>query len=791
MLKAGVFLQNRYEIISRIGSGGMADVYRAKDHKLNRFVAVKVLKQEFKDESGFISKFRVEAQAAAGLAHANIVNVYDVGEENGVNFIVMELVEGITLKAYITKKGKIPVREATSIALQVAAGLEAAHNNGIIHRDVKPQNIIISMDGKAKVTDFGIARAASSNTINSSVMGSVHYSSPEQTRGGYSDAKSDIYSMGITMYEMLTGRVPFDGDSTVAVALKHLQEDMIPPRKLAPEIPYSTEQIILKCTQKSPDRRYGNMTELIQDLKESLVNPEGNFVTIASLNNNAHTVLLSREEINQIKNGTMPTYDETLNTGAAGSFAEEGNVGGDNRSYPYGGNYYQKSGYQDLKYNQEYGGSYTDSPYASNYSSAYGSSSYQDKMNYPPEEDLMETDDDFSYDEEEYQRRRKKPGYLKKKNQESGLSTGAENLITVACIAAAVVVGCILLAMLASALGLFHFGSKNKTEAGEGQTGQNMSGTVTESAPVEVPSLLGKTEAQAQSLLNEYNLGYKYQGESPSSEYPKGQVVSQSVEAGSLVDKNTTVGYVLSSGSSENLKVPGLTNASLEDAKKALTGMGLVVTVDNSRYSDTVAEGNVITTNPGSGSAVNVGDTVTVYVSQGQEASTVEVPKVVGHYVDDASKVLTNIGLYVFITEVTDSTVEKGMVISQDIEAGSSVQTGTSVTLTVSAGSPDPEIVVNPEGTWKCNVQLKTPQGYENTANPGEQVWIEAVRIELVQNGTATTIYEGGAYFPYSFSVEGQAGVTTGTANVYILNPQTWAVEDTITYEGIEFGQVE
>lgn len=773
----------------------MADVYKAKDHKLNRFVAVKVLKQEFKDDSGFVSKFRVEAQAAAGLAHANIVNVYDVGEENGVNFIVMELVEGITLKAYIAKKGKLPVREATSIALQVAAGLEAAHNNGIIHRDVKPQNIIISLDGKAKVTDFGIARAASSNTINSNVMGSVHYSSPEQTRGGYSDAKSDIYSMGITMYEMLTGRVPFDGDSTVTVALKHLQEEILSPRKLAPEIPFSTEQIILKCTQKSPDRRYSNMTELIRDLKESLVNPDGNFVTIATLNSNAHTVMLSKEEINQIKSGNMPTYDETLNTGAAGSFSDEGNVTGDNRNYPYGGNYYQKSGYQDLKYNQEsYGGSYADSPYASSYTSTYGNSyagNYQDKMNYPLDEEL-EGDDEFDYDEDEYQHRKKHlPGYLKKKNSEGGLGTGMERVITVVCIVAAVIVGCILLAMLASALGLFHFGSGGQTDVGQAQTSQSNVGIVTEQSKVKVPDLRGKTEAEAQSLLRKFDLGYKYQGESPSSEYPKGQVVSQSVEANSMVERNTTVGYVLSSGSSEALKVPGLTNVSLEDAKKALTGMGLVVSVDNTRYSETVAEGYVITTNPGSGSSVNVGDTVTVYVSQGQEAFTVEVPKVAGHYVDDASTVLTNMGLYVYITEVTDSTVEKGMVIAQDIAPGTSVQTGTSVTLTVSAGPPDPEIVINPQGTWKCNAQLKAPEGYQNEQNPGEPVWIDAIRIELVQNGEATTIYEGGAYFPYSLSVEGKAGVKTGTANVYILDPQTWAVVDTITYEGIEFSQVE
>ena len=278
MLKDGMFIQNRYEIISRIGSGGMADVYKAKDHKLNRFVAVKVLKKEYREDKGFITKFRVEAQSAAGLAHANIVNIYDVGEEAGIYYIVMELVEGITLKEYIRKKGRLSVREATSIALQISAGLEAAHNNGIIHRDVKPQNIIISTDGKVKVADFGIARVSTSDTINSNVMGSVHYSSPEQCRGGYSDGKSDIYSLGITMYEMLTGHVPFDGDTAVSVAIQHLQDEFKGPKEEVPEIPVSTNQIVLKCTQKSPDRRYANMTELIRDLRESLVNPDGNFV---------------------------------------------------------------------------------------------------------------------------------------------------------------------------------------------------------------------------------------------------------------------------------------------------------------------------------------------------------------------------------------------------------------------------------------------------------------------------------------------------------------------------------
>lgn len=302
MLRLGMFLGDRYEILEQIGSGGMSDVYKGKDHKLNRFVAIKVLKNEYSNDKNFVSKFRIEAQSAAGLAHPNIVNVYDVGEEEGIHYIVMELVEGITLKNYIHKKGKLSVKEAISIAIQMSMGIEAAHNNHIIHRDIKPQNIIISRDGKVKVTDFGIARAASSNTISSNVMGSVHYTSPEQARGGYSDEKSDIYSLGITIYEMLTGRVPFDGENTVAVAIKHIQDEMDSPRIYSPEIPISLEKIVFKCTQKRADRRYTNMTEVISDLKQSLINPEEDFVKIVPEENYEKTIMITDDERGKIKN---------------------------------------------------------------------------------------------------------------------------------------------------------------------------------------------------------------------------------------------------------------------------------------------------------------------------------------------------------------------------------------------------------------------------------------------------------------------------------------------------------
>lgn len=293
MLREGMFLADRYEIIEQIGTGGMADVYKAKCHKLNRYVAIKVMKSEFSQDKTFVSKFWAEAQSAAGLVNPNVVNVYDVGIENGIYYIVMELVEGITLKKYIEKRGRLPYKEAVSIAIQVANGMDAAHKHNIVHRDIKPQNIIISKEGKVKVTDFGIAKVASSATINTSAsMGSVHYISPEQARGGYSDERSDIYSLGITLFEMLTGTVPFDGDSAVSVAVQHIQDSIPLPSQLVEGVPVSVDKIVLKCTQKKTDRRYQSAAELIVDLKKSLVMPDEDFVRMGS----AYDSVLKKDE---------------------------------------------------------------------------------------------------------------------------------------------------------------------------------------------------------------------------------------------------------------------------------------------------------------------------------------------------------------------------------------------------------------------------------------------------------------------------------------------------------------
>ena len=708
----------------------MADVFRARDHKLNRFVAIKVLKAEFRSDKEFVSKFRVEAQAAAGLAHPNIVNVYDVGDENGIYFIVMELVEGITLKAYILSKGRLSVRETTGICLQVASGLEAAHNNGIIHRDVKPQNIIISTDGTAKVADFGIARAASSDTINSNVMGSVHYSAPEQSRGGFSDAKSDIYSLGITMYEMLTGEVPFDGDSTIEVALKHLQEELVSPRELLPDLPRAMEQIIIKCTQKSPDRRYQNLSLLIRDLKESLVNPNGDFVRLASENPKGATHKYSRADLEEINRRAQ-----------------------DPEGYP---------GLFDDSYDDrnDYGPD-EDDPY------------YSDLDDYDPD-DLI--DDDVRDRKRDRKRDRGKGG--RRHDSDTG---GTEKAITAVAILVAVVVGLIILYLIVHTFDLLGGGG------GSGSTEGDSSVTIDLTAGmVRVPDLRGKTENEAQQILRENELGYKYLGETSSDEYASGQVASQDTEPGRSVQKNTRIGYTLSIGSAQALTVPDLTNKTQADAEQALTSIGLLVLVDNTRFSDEIASGNVITTNPGAGSSVHEGDTITLYISQGQNSQQVQVPDTQGKYKDDAVTILSNSGLYVYVASEPSDTVAENLVIRHDIPPGSSVQTGSAITITVSTGPANP-IVIDPNGThdaatqsgsgWTCYAQLQAPEGFVDGST---------VRITLEQNGTQTTVFEGVTGFPYLLNVQGQPGVAEGTAYVYTMDA-AGNITTTTKYSGISF----
>ena len=698
MVRIGMFLGDRYEILEKIGTGGMAEVFKGKDHKLNRFVAVKVLKDEFAEDKNFVRKFKEEAQAAAALAHPNIVNVYDVGDEMNINYIVMELVEGITLKTYIEKKGRLTVKEATSIAIQVASGLEVAHNNRIVHRDIKPQNIIISREGKVKVTDFGIAKSVSSNTNTADTMGSVHYTSPEQARGGYSDAKSDIYSLGIVMYEMVTGRVPFDGETTVVVAVKHLQEDIVSPRVYASDVPVSLEHIILKCTEKSPDRRYQNVTELIADLKQSLLTPDVNFVK-EIVPDGAKTVAITRDEISKIKKetGRIPQTEDDAES-----------------RYAYLDRLNEEDGEDDDE-------------------------AYDDDEDY----------DDGDYDDEDYDEAEDDEEDEDDDDDGGILDPKLEKIMMIGGIAAAVIIVIIVIVILVQVFG----GGGAKKDKDE-QNIPEIEDVVEEKA--EVPNLLGKSYSEAKEELNGMNLGIKLGETRASDEYDPGQIISQSIEAGTEVDANTTI-VVDICGDGSQAEVPDLEGKTQTQAENALTALGLSVDITE-KFSDTVDKGYVISTSPKAGSKVDKGGVVQVVVSKGSEADAmVEVPTLTNRDEATAKQLLSSAGLASgSVTQEFSDTVESGKIISQNPTAGTKVEKGTKVSYVVSKGQENiyigdamkdgsSESAVTAYLTGK-GLKVSRSEAYSDTVKKGDVISYNPGNGSTVAPGSTVTIvdYEPG-----------------------------------------------
>ncbi len=643
-----MFIADRYEILLKIGSGGMSDVYKAMDHKLNRFVAIKVLKNEYSEDKNFVGKFRAEAQAAAGLIHANIVSVYDVGEESGMHYIVMELVEGITLKKYIEKKGRLGVREAVSIAIQMAQGIEAAHKHSIVHRDIKPQNIIISKEGKVKVTDFGIARAASTSTINSQVMGSVHYISPEQARGGYCDSKSDIYSFGVSLYEMLTGRVPFEGESTVSVALQHIQDDIISPKKYAPDIPISVEKIVLKCTQKKTDRRYQNMADLIADLKRSLVTPDEDFVVIAAAAvPTTPTQLITDEEMAEI---TKASSKKNIST--------EGILTEDTLD--------------DIK---------VDESTATGYDNPSSDDDYSDV-----EEDDDDDDDDDNYVD---------PDAVVKS---SSKTKKLDRIITILGILLAVVILVITVVIIFKLSNIF--GGNGSSSSSSSKTSSSASSS--EQTGVKVPNVLGMTYEEAKKALNDVGLGIK-KVEDYSSTYSEGLIFLQSVDAHEYVSNNTTIIVTVSKGSEDFVlgSVEGLDQA---EGERQLKAKNLVTSVIYEETDDDTLVGKIKSQAPVAGTTVKSGDTITLTVYRGADTIMGVVPEIVGKTESAARKAIEDAGFV--IGEVTykyDEEVEEGVVISQSgaVAGEQAVADGktTIINMVVSEGSFEvPDITGMTEG---------------------------------------------------------------------------------------------
>ena len=669
MLAEGMFLVDRYEILSKIGAGGMSDVYKAKDHILGRMVAIKVLKQEFSEDINFVTKFRTEAQSAAGLEHPNIVNIYDVGSENGMHFIVMEYVEGITLKTYVEKKGQLSFKEATSIAIQVARGIETAHNKAITHRDIKPQNIMISTDGKVKVTDFGIAKAISSNTISSDAMGSVHYASPEQTRNGFIDGRSDIYSLGIVMYEMVTGRVPFDGESTVAVAIQHLQEEMVVPSAYAADLPISYEKIILKCTQKNPERRYQTVADLLADLRQALVTPDEDFVVIAPLVM-GDTRIVNGEELDVI----ISTADDADLESENGFAASEDETAEEEESE-------DATGFLDPKMEKvvmfgsialgilivaiivflassmiidwmNFGNKNSESEGSQQTESQIDDDKDQDK---DKEEVEMIDIVGMSKDEAEkalakigleldfvYQESDKEDGTVLEQGEKKGTMVEKGSIITVII------------------------------------AGENPNVTL-----IAVPDVVGEDEATAEQTLKDKGFkvtkDYEY-----SDTVEAGKVISQTPEADEKKTKDTRVTIIISEGANTKTVPADLIGKSESDAIKALEDLGFIANVVKQTSNGAYPEGTVFKVD-GAGTQKAIGSTINVYVSN-DETVKVKIPtNLVGMDQDEAGRELENLGFLVKVKEDKESTEPEGTVTLVEM-AGVEVKEGSTVVIYVSTG---------------------------------------------------------------------------------------------------------
>ncbi|MGN0165139.1 MAG: Stk1 family PASTA domain-containing Ser/Thr kinase [Lachnospiraceae bacterium] len=684
-VRSGLFISERYEIIANIGSGGSADVYKAKDHRLNRFVAIKILKQSFAGDHKIVEKFRQEAQSCAGLTHPNIVSVYDVGNDGDLYYIVMELIEGITLKRFIEKKGRLEVKEAVGIAIQIAQGLDAAHANHVVHRDIKPQNIIISREGKVKVTDFGIARATfgtSTNTINQAPVGSVHYLSPEQARGGFSDERSDIYSLGVTIYEMLAGKVPFTGDNNVSVALLHIQGEATPLHELNPDVTPSIEKIVVKCMQKKPERRYFSASELIRDLKAAILNPTGDFVKMSSaVVNDSPTINMTREEMETIKSQSHADQDfdeddyeqleddeddelDSVNSKTEkiiviGSIVlvalflaviiffvvKNLNVFGNNNNDPAQEEVVKLT---NADINKLLNGDYTLEQLTERLKNDYNIGDFSTRYEFNENVDM---DHIVSL-------------YYESNNLIVVISKGAKPIDQVIMI-----------------------------------------------------DVTGLNYQEAKTLLTTQlspDITVSFEPSEEHTDEPLNTVIEQSVKEGELIALDEHIVLTYSIGP-EQLTVPDLTSSAFSKSMvETQYGDSFTFKFEYDLENDYSTEqaGVVVRTEPAVGEKINKGDEITVYLS----SEIVTVPDVKNIAQADAEKALTSKGFKVEIKAEYSDTVNSGLVISQSVSSDSTADRGSTITLTISKGkepvatstptptpentptpTPEPEITEEPE----------------------------------------------------------------------------------------------
>ena len=721
MLEKGTVISKRYQVIEKLGSGGMAVAYKARDMRLGRFVTVKVLKDEYSENDDFLAKFSSEASAAASLSHHNIVRVYDVGEDRGINYIVMEYVHGESLKKTIEKKAPFDTLTTLSVAMQIASALSHAHKHHVVHRDIKPQNILVSVDGTVKVTDFGIARAATANTYAADVnaMGSVHYFSPEQARGGYVNEKSDIYSLGITMFEMATGKVPFDASSSIAIALKHLNEELPDIKQYNPNVTRGLEGIIRKATQKKADERYDNIDLMISDIKLAIIEA----ARIAK-SSKAKAVEKAEPEIDvpQFKTSRDRRAAEDkpiINDAVAEEIAEkdndelEGQLSLDDVNGGAGGSEDYDDEYDD-QYDDGYDEDYDDyddeepEDEAGNEENeikvelaqniklpkrSVGFDKYSKKLKLNNENDSYDDDyDDYDddYDDDDFD------DYYREFDEEKR----QERRVTIAAVITAFVIIGIIVFVGVKFFNVFENAAAvfNRTET--------------------VPKFVGMTMTDAEEQAS--SLGIRLiEGAVVDSTEPADTILTQDVEEGTEITDNMEIMVTVSSGA-DMYELPNVVGEQESDAISKITSALNANIIIEYEYDETHQEGEVIKQSPEGNTMVSASSDVVLTICRDQDSINAVVPKVEGYTEEEAIEKIEASGLTVGnISRTTSTSVASGYVITQTAEPGEEILKNSPIDIVVSIGRPAPQPVDNTPDTTTEDDTEPAPIGSNTTTDTG------------------------------------------------------------------------
>lgn len=721
MLEKGTVISKRYQVIEKLGAGGMAVAYKARDMRLGRFVTVKVLKDEYSENDDFLAKFSSEASAAASLSHHNIVRVYDVGEDRGINYIVMEYVHGESLKKTIEKKAPFDTLTTLSVAMQIASALSHAHKHHVVHRDIKPQNILVSVDGTVKVTDFGIARAATANTYAADVnaMGSVHYFSPEQARGGYVNEKSDIYSLGITMFEMATGKVPFDASSSIAIALKHLNEELPDIKQYNPNVTRGLEGIIRKATQKKADERYDNIDLMISDIKLAIIEA----ARIAK-SSKAKTVEKAEPEIDvpQFKTSRDRRAAEdkpVINDAVAEEIAEkdndelEGQLSLDDVNGGAGGSEDYDDEYDD-QYDDGYDEDYDDyddeepEDEAGNEENeikvelaqniklpkrSVGFDKYSKKLKLNNENDSYDDDyDDYDddYDDDDFD------DYYREFDEEKR----QERRVTIAAVITAFVIIGIIVFVGVKFFNVFENAAAvfNRTET--------------------VPKFVGMTMTDAEEQAS--SLGIRLiEGAVVDSTEPADTILTQDVEEGTEITDNMEIMVTVSSGA-DMYELPNVVGEQESDAISKITSALNANIIIEYEYDETHQEGEVIKQSPEGNTMVSASSDVVLTICRDQDSINAVVPKVEGYTEEEAIEKIEASGLTVGnISRTTSTSVASGYVITQTAEPGEEILKNSPIDIVVSIGRPAPQPVDNTPDTTTEDDTEPAPIGSDTTTDTG------------------------------------------------------------------------